>query len=451
MTGEAGEYMFRRRKDTASNKQNPCPFCEIDNPPDAKSCFQCYFEFEKPMRDQGSMPSEQEQNEVFDLLMSETETVNPDDDYAIEAVLSMDDVSVDVDQFEPTSFDEDTPEQFQFIESEGPTLNEVKEFKAQADEAIEESDVRPNAQSIEIAQFDPIESVPEPVQAQAGKLVGGSDVQSNDMDIDPNQIVGDIEIPQTPDEPKKISMMDAIAQEALQEERVTPPVIPDIKDDITPPAIPDLDENSVAPEIPELDEQSGEKSAAVTFNDGQQEEKSQAQILAPIIPDIADEDTGIVPPTIPDIDDENTEIAPPTIPNLDDPDAKITPPTIPEVDEDLAISPPEIPGIEVKAPAPIPQNPNFWPWAQREPWTNGQIDPILIDGFNSVKAGQLQKAAESLDQIGPHLGQNLDKMYHIGLLMKQVGRTEDLKIVLEQAQRLYPTDQRVKTAVEHLS
>ena len=207
----------------------------------------------------------------------------------------------------------------------------------------------------------------------------------------------------------------------------------------------------MVPEIPEFDEQSDAKSTAVTFNDGQHEEKSQAHISVPIIPDIADGDTGIVPPAIPDIDDEKTEIAPPTITAVDDQDAEITPPIIPDVDEDLAISPPDIPGIEVKAPAPIPQNPNFWPWAQREPWTNGQIDPILIDGFNSIKAGQLQKAAQSLDQIGPHLGQNLDKMYHIGLLMKQVGRTEDLKIVLEQAQRLYPTDQRVKTAVEHLS
>lgn len=415
--------MFRRRKDAASNKQNPCPFCEIENPLDAKSCFQCYFEFEKPMRDQGSRPSEQEQSEVFDLLMSETEAVNPDDDYAIEAVLSMDDVSVDVDQFEPTTFDEDTPEQFQFIKSEGPTLNEVKEYQAQTDEQISASDVRPNAQSVEIAKFDPVESVPEPVQQQFGKLVTSENTVSEDTEIDPNQIVGDIEIPETPDEPRKVSMIDAIAEEASNQDAISPPVIPDIKEDVVPPAIPDFEEEVEIPEIPDFDEKGDENNSAQINIHDQQANNSQEQIQAP---------------TIPDFDDEENDLA-------------ISPPTIPDVDEDLAISPPSIPGIEVRSPAPIPQNPNFWPWAQREPWTNGQLDPILIDGFNSIKAGQLQKAEASLDQIGPHLGQNLDKMYHIGLLMKQVGRTEDLKIVLEQAQRLYPTDQRVKTAVEHLS
>ena len=101
--------MFRRRKDAAESKQNPCPFCGFDNAVDAKSCSQCYFEFEKPMRDQGSMPSADEQNEVYNLLMAETEEFNQDDDYAIEAVLSLDEVNVDIDQFEPTSFDDDAP------------------------------------------------------------------------------------------------------------------------------------------------------------------------------------------------------------------------------------------------------------------------------------------------------------------------------------------------------
>ena len=64
------------------------PICGFDNAVDAKSCSQCYFEFEKPMRDQGSMPSAVEQNEVYNLLMAETEEFNQDDDYAIEAVLT---------------------------------------------------------------------------------------------------------------------------------------------------------------------------------------------------------------------------------------------------------------------------------------------------------------------------------------------------------------------------
>ncbi|MBI20537.1 MAG: hypothetical protein CMB73_08215 [Euryarchaeota archaeon] len=377
--------MFRRRKDAAESKQNPCPFCGFDNAVDAKSCSQCYFEFEKPMRDQGSMPSADEQNEVYNLLMAETEEFNQDDDYAIEAVLSLDEVNVDIDQFEPTSFDDEAPEQFQFIASEGPTLNEVKEYQKMEEVTIESSDVRPNAQSVDLQKFDPIASVPEPIPEQGGKIVSGPnmDIETN-RDIDAGQIVGGIEIPETPPREEKISMSQAIVEEQSQTQAIMPPSIPDIDEQLTPP-------------------------------------------------------------TIPDIGEEETISSPPS-----DSIKEMTPPPVPDIDEDFAITPPEIPK-QALSEAPEPENPSLWPWAQRETWTNGQLDQILIEGFSLVKSGQIQKSADCLDQIGPHIGDNLDKLYHVGLLMKEVGRAEALKEVLDRAERLYPTDQRVRTAVEHLS
>ena len=173
------------------------------------------------------------------------------------------------------------------------------------------------------------------------------------------------------------------------------------------------------------------------------EEQSQTEeILPPSIPDI---DEQITPPTIPDIGEEETISSPPS-----DSIQEMTPPPVPDIDEDFAITPPEIPQ-QVPSEAPEPENPSLWPWAQRETWTNGQLDQILIEGFSLVKSGQIQKSADCLDQIGPHIGDNLDKLYHVGLLMKEVGRAEALKEVLDRAERLYPTDQRVRTAVEHLS
>ena len=377
--------MFRRRKDAAESKQNPCPFCGFDNAVDAKSCSQCYFEFEKPMRDQGSMPSADEQNEVYNLLMAETEEFNQGDDYAIEAVLSLDEVNVDIDQFEPTSFDDDAPEQFQFIASEGPTLNEVKEYQKMEEVTIESSDVRPNAQSVDLQEFDPIASVPEPIPEQSGKIVTDSNSgNQTNQEIDATEIVGGIEIPETPVREEKISMSQAIVEEQSQTEEIMPPSIPDIDEQITPP-------------------------------------------------------------TIPDIGEEETSSSPPS-----DSIQEMTPPPVPDIDEDFAITPPEIPQ-QVPIAGPEPENPSLWPWAQRETWTNGQLDPILIEGFSLVKSGQIQKSAECLDQIGPHIGDNLDKLYHVGLLMKEVGRGDALKEVLDRAERLYPTDQRVRTAVEHLS
>ena len=270
--------MFRRRKDAAESKQNPCPFCGFDNAVDAKSCSQCYFEFEKPMRDQGSMPSADEQNEVYNLLMAETEEFNQDDDYAIEAVLSLDEVNVDIDQFEPTSFDDDAPEQFQFIASEGPTLNEVKEYQKMEEVTIESSDVRPNAQSVDLQKFDPIASVPEPIPEQGGKIVSGpnTDIETN-RDIDAGEIVGGIEIPETPPREEKISMSQAIVEEQSQSEAIMPPSIPDIDEQLTPPTIPDIGEEETISSPPS---------------------DSIQEMTPPPVPDI-DEDFAITPPEIP--------------------------------------------------------------------------------------------------------------------------------------------------------
>ena len=238
---------------------------------------------------------------------------------------------------------------------------------------------------LELEEFDPIASVPEPIPEQSGKIVTDPNTGSNfNQEIDATEIVGGIEIPETPPREEKISMRQAIVEEQTQ------------KQEIVPPSIPDIDEQ-------------------------------------------------IIPPSIPDIDVEQTISPPPS-----DSFEEMTPPSVPDIDEDFSITPPEIPK-QALSEAPEPENPSLWPWAQRETWTNGQLDPILIEGFSLVKSGQIQKSAECLDQIGPHIGDNLDKLYHVGLLMKEVGRAEALKEVLDRAERLYPTDQRVRTAVEHLS
>ena len=67
-------------------------------------------------------------DEIMSLLMGENEDVE-DEKPVVEAVLSLDDVTVEVDQYAlaetPEDGDEAPPESFEFISSSGPTLSQT--------------------------------------------------------------------------------------------------------------------------------------------------------------------------------------------------------------------------------------------------------------------------------------------------------------------------------------
>ena len=64
-------------------------------------------------------------SEIMSTLMSDDFEELEEED-AVEAVLTLDEVTVEVDQFEQSTSDLDT---FQFIESSGPTLSETKNYQ----------------------------------------------------------------------------------------------------------------------------------------------------------------------------------------------------------------------------------------------------------------------------------------------------------------------------------
>jgi hypothetical protein len=67
-----------------------------------------------------------------------------------------------------------------------------------------------------------------------------------------------------------------------------------------------------------------------------------------------------------------------------------------------------------------------------------------------VKAGDLGNAERALDALGPHLGDRKDILFHVGVVLKKLGREEALRRMLENARRLYPEDQHVATALTSL-
>jgi len=123
-TEKVGETMFWKRKKDGNEDGNPCPFCNAQNERDATTCVQCYYDLNKPARDQHLEVASDVKNDLLSTLMDEDDG-DEDDDVAVEAVLDLEDVTIEVDQYdEPLS-----SEGFSFIDSEGPTLSETVEFE----------------------------------------------------------------------------------------------------------------------------------------------------------------------------------------------------------------------------------------------------------------------------------------------------------------------------------
>ena len=68
-----------------------------------------------------------------------------------------------------------------------------------------------------------------------------------------------------------------------------------------------------------------------------------------------------------------------------------------------------------------------------------------------IKTGKLAQTAQQLDNLGPHLGSNLDMLAHIGTIMRYLGREEHLQWMLKMAKTTFPNDPNVARAITHLS
>jgi hypothetical protein len=172
-------------------------------------------------------------------------------------------------------------------------------------------------------------------------------------------------------------------------------------------------------------------------------------------------DTPIVPVT-PDVPNLNSAPDTPELPVVAErTDASLTP-NIPENFEPAPVATtPELPTtadvaqvvVETEQSAPVtPQtDTRIWPWPAQEPWDAHQVYREVVSILESVKVGQLSKAAETLDALGPHLEHNFDMMLHIGSAMRALNREEHLQWTLAMAKYVHPNNEHVVAAVAQLS
>ena len=140
------------------------------------------------------------------------------------------------------------------------------------------------------------------------------------------------------------------------------------------------------------------------------------------------------------------EMVLPELPNLDEtPEPEQMP--IPEP-EQIPASEPE----QIAAPAPsLPNSGRFWPWPASEAWDPRKVHREVVSALELSKSGKNGEAEATIDALGPHLtDDNVDLIYHIGMVLKQIGRDENVSWMLARANETMPGNEHVLSATTHL-
>jgi len=380
--------MFGRKKKEKEADGHPCPYCEYLNEEGAETCAQCYYSLNKSAREQPMAEPTATGEEIMSLLLGDNEALEEEVE-VVEAVLSLDEVTVDVDQYElpTTEINEDgeeIPESFQYIEGDGPTLSETVSSEEEEEVELQASDAPTASVMFEIEKTDPFAEVAEPVHTGKGGLYSPSTPTANDDDllgsIGPN--AGDVtpDLPDLPEEePVHSSLAQATAMEA--EATATPELPPDFQMEQTAD-VPSTGETPVA-QAPQ-----GQESA---------------------LPDLPDDD---------------------------------------EVAQQTEAPPSTQPQEQTSAP-PIDNN-RIWPWPQGQAWDDHQVYQEVVEAMEHIKHGRMNEAATTLDTLGPHLHENLNMLLHISVLMQHLGRHDHVKWTLDMAAYVHPNNPQVLQARSQL-
>jgi len=191
--------MFKRKASSSKHLPGiPCPYCEYENDIGVEECVQCYYQFSKSARLQPVSNSSTPNDEILDILLSDGFD-EEDQDVAVEAVLTMDDMVVDVDQYAIVDADENEAEDFSFFPAQGPTLTETVESTPYVDEELTKEDFPSKVVEFELDSIDPLEQVPEPVHSGRGHLFSPDVNESVDQDL--TEIMQPPVQPEEPEQP----------------------------------------------------------------------------------------------------------------------------------------------------------------------------------------------------------------------------------------------------------
>ena len=343
--------MFKRNKKQEDVGQNACPYCGHENEDNAVHCGLCYYELNKSSREQGEAIDQEMAGGIFAELTSD-EDDSWQEGQSVEVQLNMDEISVEVDQYEIVEIGEGDVESIEYMDAESaPESSETIEHR---EEVIEKEMLldgkTKDYQRFDLGDHDFMGEVAEPVHMGRGKLVGGGE---------------GTELPED-------TVLDMESIPSFEDEKV-------IETAELPP-LPNEDEMDIEGIIPQ----------GPPKKDNLLEEDDLIEETAPVEPPKSDE---------------------------------------------------EITSLE---------NGRIWPWPADVEWDSRDIHREVVSALESAKSNQIEEASNIIDRLGPHLGEDLELLYHIGMVLKQIGREEEMRTMLALAQRFKPQSEHVETAVVHL-
>ena len=386
--------MFGRKKKDSDVVGVSCPYCGVNNPLGSEQCEQCYYSLNKSARDQPMAEPSSTNDEIMSLLLGDNEE-EEDTGPVVEAVLSLDDVTVEVDQYSITETEHDeegepVPESFEFIGSQGPTLSSTVASQEPAEVELTAADAPKTHVEFDLGNVDPLAEVAEPVHTGRGGLYSPTVEAPKDDDL-------------------------------LGEVGPAPNATPDLPDlaSETPPQGASLAQ-AMAAETPDLPDLPGE------MPDVQIPSTTPPQEVAVATPNTVEAGAATATPDLPDLPEDEPA-----------PSVEAANPAIPVADEPVADEP-------VSSEPAQPQR--IWPWPKGEAWTPTQVYQEVVGAMEHVKHGRMEAAANALDHLGPHLEDHLDMLLHVSVLMQHLGRHEHMKWTLDMAAYVHPTDPHVQQA-----
>jgi hypothetical protein len=378
--------MFGRRRKTKVDGQT-CPLCQLVSPDEAENCSRCYYEFTVAAHRQTvSELTEAESDGLFDALMNE-----------------------DADSDEKTPQVDWTGHSFSMDDMTVKVSQYGEDGMVEVDQSV----------SME-HQFD---------APQQAAHVKGEVAPEPEADY----------VLTAADAPKNVEKFDAGSGPDLtfREEEYSSPVVKlvemtesaDVEPVASATAMEDLDEMDYVPAAKEEPTPTPAPAPEASSEPVPESAPAPAPVAVPV--------PAAAPPVVP------TPL-PVQVPSVPTP-ATINGAAVPVDDLDLDVAMPATPAI----PTPV-SSAGIWPWPQAEPWDDLVVRKALRDTMESTKAGQLDDAKRALIALGPHLGERVDLVFHIGVLLKRFGQEEVMRRMIETARIQHPNSPEVAKAVQHL-
>jgi len=169
------------------------------------------------------------------------------------------------------------------------------------------------------------------------------------------------------------------------------------------------------------------------------------ELPKPVASPITEPVTPIAANPVPDAVTQSAPVPNQNLPLPEDPEEEVA---IEEFDKPKTV--PEI--VTVQSPSPVPQaESRIWPWPKGEAWDARRVHREVVSALELVKSGKKDEAASTIDTLGPHLtNDNIDLFYHIGMVLKQLDRTEDVRSMIQRANLEMPGNEHVSSAMAHL-